>query len=493
MRIVLVRTADRQDGIVPEGDSDEEPFDINVPRSGSGAGGDTVDVGDAEDGKIVVGGGNDKSPGAVFGGSPSTSTDEKSSRPEAHTPPSPATRRALGPSASVAGTAAGTAAGAEAGVGMSVGVTRAEDAVEPVLSERAEPGNQVDNAEALEGDEGGVMSREGEGDHEERTAEVSVEKIEQQPRPGGDTTVTSAEAKDANDSHGSNNHTGGGVGTGLGDGDSRRPSGPTLERAVIGKSAVAMRASTPPSTAPPDHLSISIPTDVGTEDFSPEERRWAAMVGSPSGEIIWDVAKTDSGGGGGGGGDRNGMSKRKGAPGDEAQRQRTLSSSSSSAHRSLKTVASAGEKLSLPASSSLASPVGFPADAVSAEAASTRDDRVYHPGQRSPATTTAKFKKKKFSVTSEKASVPGATAAPSSNGAAGSVVDTTTAAAAAAADGGASPARKKRKRVPWGGKDWAGRPISAEALAEVKSSATVYGVGPDGRMVGEDGNHFFCR
>ncbi|CAM9263223.1 unnamed protein product, partial [Sphacelaria rigidula] len=118
-------------------------------------------------------------------------------------------------------------------------------------------------------------SSEDEGDHGERTAGVSVEKNEQQPRTGADITVSSIEAKDADDSRGGTDHTGGGVSTDRGDGGSRGASGPTLERAVIGKSAVAMRAPTPPSTSPPDHLSISIPTDVGTEDFSPEERRWA--------------------------------------------------------------------------------------------------------------------------------------------------------------------------------------------------------------------------
>ncbi|CAM9263149.1 unnamed protein product, partial [Sphacelaria rigidula] len=92
-----------KDGIVPEGDSDEELFDINGPRSGSGVGGETSDLGDAEDGNIVSGGGNNSSAGAVLEGFPSTPTDEKSSMPEVNTPSSPAAGRAVEPSALVVG------------------------------------------------------------------------------------------------------------------------------------------------------------------------------------------------------------------------------------------------------------------------------------------------------------------------------------------------------------------------------------------------------
>lgn len=56
-----------------------------------------------------------------------------------------------------------------------------------------------------------------------------------------------------------------------------------------------------------------------------------------------------------------------------------------------------------------------------------------------------------------------------------------------------APAPKKRRRAPWGGKDWAGKAVSTEVLEEVKSTAGVWGRDPDGRLIGEDGNHFFCR
>lgn len=68
-------------------------------------------------------------------------------------------------------------------------------------------------------------------------------------------------------------------------------------------------------------------------------------------------------------------------------------------------------------------------------------------------------------------------------------------------DGEANPeARGKEKgkvaskqKVPWEGKDWGGRAFSKTALRQIKDTVRMWAVSDDGTLVGEDGNHFFCR
>lgn len=65
---------------------------------------------------------------------------------------------------------------------------------------------------------------------------------------------------------------------------------------------------------------------------------------------------------------------------------------------------------------------------------------------------------------------------------------------------GAARDRKKgkgkaapKKKVPWGGKDWAGHALSKSSLALIKETVRMWATSEDGTLVGEDGNHFFCR
>lgn len=65
---------------------------------------------------------------------------------------------------------------------------------------------------------------------------------------------------------------------------------------------------------------------------------------------------------------------------------------------------------------------------------------------------------------------------------------------------GASRDRKKgkgkappKKRVPWGGRDWAGHALSKSSLTLIKNTVRMWATSEDGTLVGEDGNHFFCR
>lgn len=50
-----------------------------------------------------------------------------------------------------------------------------------------------------------------------------------------------------------------------------------------------------------------------------------------------------------------------------------------------------------------------------------------------------------------------------------------------------------KKKVPWGGKDWAGHALSKSSLALIKETVRMWATSEDGTLVGEDGNHFFCR
>ena len=66
---------------------------------------------------------------------------------------------------------------------------------------------------------------------------------------------------------------------------------------------------------------------------------------------------------------------------------------------------------------------------------------------------------------------------------------------------GAAKDRKKgkgkaiptKKKVPWGGRDWAGHALSKSSLALIKDTVRMWATSEDGTLVGEDGNHFFCR
>lgn len=50
-----------------------------------------------------------------------------------------------------------------------------------------------------------------------------------------------------------------------------------------------------------------------------------------------------------------------------------------------------------------------------------------------------------------------------------------------------------KKKVPWGGRDWAGHALSKSSLALIKETVRMWATSEDGTLVGEDGNHFFCR
>lgn len=50
-----------------------------------------------------------------------------------------------------------------------------------------------------------------------------------------------------------------------------------------------------------------------------------------------------------------------------------------------------------------------------------------------------------------------------------------------------------KKSFPWGEKDWRGHAASKEGLEQIKGSVKVWMESGDGTIVGEDGNHFFCR
>ncbi|CAN0427586.1 unnamed protein product, partial [Hapterophycus canaliculatus] len=50
----------------------------------------------------------------------------------------------------------------------------------------------------------------------------------------------------------------------------------------------------------------------------------------------------------------------------------------------------------------------------------------------------------------------------------------------------------QKKRSPWGGKDWAGHPLSQAVKDDLLGEVTLWTVSGDGTLVGEDGNHFFC-
>lgn len=65
---------------------------------------------------------------------------------------------------------------------------------------------------------------------------------------------------------------------------------------------------------------------------------------------------------------------------------------------------------------------------------------------------------------------------------------------------GAARDRKKgkgkaphKKKAPWGGKDWAGHALSKSSLKVIKDTMRMWATSEDGTLVGEDGNHFFCR
>lgn len=49
------------------------------------------------------------------------------------------------------------------------------------------------------------------------------------------------------------------------------------------------------------------------------------------------------------------------------------------------------------------------------------------------------------------------------------------------------------KRFPWGGKDWGGQPASQRMEDEVRDGEATWIMSLEGILVGEDGNHFFCR
>lgn len=50
-----------------------------------------------------------------------------------------------------------------------------------------------------------------------------------------------------------------------------------------------------------------------------------------------------------------------------------------------------------------------------------------------------------------------------------------------------------KKSFPWGVKDWRGHAASNKGLEQIKGSVKVWMESKDGTIVGEDGNHFFCR
>lgn len=53
--------------------------------------------------------------------------------------------------------------------------------------------------------------------------------------------------------------------------------------------------------------------------------------------------------------------------------------------------------------------------------------------------------------------------------------------------------RRRRKKAPWGGKDWAGQPLSQAVKEDLLEEVTLWTVSEEGTLLGEDGNHFFCR
>lgn len=84
---------------------------------------------------------------------------------------------------------------------------------------------------------------------------------------------------------------------------------------------------------------------------------------------------------------------------------------------------------------------------------------------------------------------PGASAANRSDGAANPQV--AVASSSRPANPPASVIADARKISPWGTKDWSGRARSKEMEAEVKENGKCYP--HKGILMGEDGNHFFCR
>ncbi|CAB1120028.1 unnamed protein product [Ectocarpus sp. CCAP 1310/34] len=52
---------------------------------------------------------------------------------------------------------------------------------------------------------------------------------------------------------------------------------------------------------------------------------------------------------------------------------------------------------------------------------------------------------------------------------------------------------RAKKRSAWGGKDWGGQAVSQRAKDEILAGVSLWSVSQDGTLVGEDGNHFFCR
>lgn len=60
-------------------------------------------------------------------------------------------------------------------------------------------------------------------------------------------------------------------------------------------------------------------------------------------------------------------------------------------------------------------------------------------------------------------------------------------------DGKGTGKEKVSKKTPWGRKDWAGTAFSKTALRQIKETVSMWATSEDGTLVGEDGNHFFCR
>ena len=58
---------------------------------------------------------------------------------------------------------------------------------------------------------------------------------------------------------------------------------------------------------------------------------------------------------------------------------------------------------------------------------------------------------------------------------------------------GKAKAKSDGINVSWGSKDWCGHAASLEGLQQIKDGVKVWAESEDGTIVGEDGNHFFCR